>query len=304
MLALTGQVFAASALYARISAPQSPTNQTDLSINVVVLNQNQAPVISVQCYWRKSGGSWNALGSAINVIAGGNNTANCQTGSNEIHDDGTYEFYASVNDGANTFNTQTVSVNFTRSGPGTPTNYGKDKPSSCTYQIKFKTADDGGKTAKVEIYRSTNTAFVADGSTKIATIGIGSNQDGSYNDNVPDCNANYYYAVRAFDSAGNGSGVVGDSETKTVVSTTTTGTAQPGAIPAGTGGNILGVETAGAPTGPSGAILGEEASGSPTPAGAYTPPTPNLFTGKNLGWGALGIAGILLVVWLLRKKQD
>lgn len=304
MLAFVGQVFAANPLHARISAPYSPTNQTDLSINVVVLDQNQSPSISVQCFWRKSGGPWNALGAVHTVTPGGNNTANCKTSSNEIHDDGTYDFYASVTDGTNGMDTQVVSVNFTRSGPGTPTNYSKDKTTSCNYKISFRTADDGGKTVKVEVYRSTNTSFSADSGTKIGQVSIGSNTDGSYNDNVPDCNATYYYAVRAFDSAGNGSGVVGDSQTVTVTTTTTGAAGAAGAIPAGTGGNILGIGTPDGSTGASGAILGE-ASGSPTPTQEpYIPPTPNLLAVKNLGLGAAAIAVILLGVWLLRRKQN
>jgi len=301
MLIFTGTVYAANPLYAQIEAPKSPTNQTDMTINVVVLDQNQVPSITVQCFWRKGGGGWNALGNSINVIPGGNNTANCQTGSNEVHDDGTYDFYASVTDGTNGMDTQIVSVNFTRSGPGTPTNYSKDKPTSCTYKISFHTADDSGKTVKVEVYRSTNTSFSADGSTKIGTVSIGSNLDGNYTDNVPDCNTTYYYAIRAFDSAGNGSGLVGDSETHTIITTTTAPPAGGGAIPAGTGGNVLGAaqgELEGA-TGATGAVLGEASpSAIPTASPTATPtptPKPTLFTGRNVGIGG----GLLIVLILL-----
>lgn len=304
VFAFTGQVHAASQLYAKISAPQSPSNRTDLSINVVVLDQNQVPSISVQCYWRKNGGSWNTLGAVINVIPGGNNTANCKTSSSEVNEDATYDFYAHVS-GSESMDTQTVGVTVNTSKPGTPTNYSKEKPTSCTYKISFKTADDAGKTVKVEIYRSTNTSFTADNGTKVGQVAIGSNTDGFYNDNVPDCGTNYYYAIRAFDAAGNGSDVVGDSQTVTILPTTTGASGAAGAIPAGTGGNILGAEASEGPTGPSGAILGDEASeaASPTPE-AYTPPTPNVFNVRNVSIGVGAFMVILLALWLRNRKNN
>jgi len=88
----------------------------------------------------------------------------------------------------------------------------------------FRTADDGGKTTRVEVYRSENTSFTADSGSRRTTISIGSNQNGSYNDIVGDCNKTYFYVLRAFDSADNGSGLVGDSVTVTTTTTTTTGT--------------------------------------------------------------------------------
>lgn len=306
-LFFAGAVYAASPLQAQIEAPKSPTNQTDIAINVVVLDQNQVPSISVQCFWQKNGGPWNALGNVITVIPGGNNTANCQTSSNEISEDATYSFYATVNDGTNGMNTQTVSTNFTRSGPGTPTNYSKSQPTSCSNKISFHTADDGGKTVKVEVYRSTSTSFGADGSTKIGTVSIGSNLDGNYTDNVPDCNATYFYAIRAFDSAGNGSGVVGDSQTVTVVTTTTGASGTAGAIPAGTNGNVLGASngTIEGSTGPSGGVLGEATiSGTPTPTEVTPTPTPPvaapLFNTRNVGIGGGLLVVILLLIFLFK----
>lgn len=308
LLVFVPHVYAANPLQAQIEAPKSPTNQTDMTINVVVLDQNQVPSISVQCFWRKDGGPWNALGSAITVIPGGNNTANCQTGSNEINNDGsTYDFYATANDGVNpAVTTQIVSVSYTRAGPGTPTNYSKDKTASCTYKIKFHTADDSGKTVKVEIYRSTNTTFSADGGTKIGIVSIGSNTDGSYTDNVPDCNATYYYAIRAFDSAGNGSGVVGDSQTVTVTTTTTGASGAAGAIPAGTNGNVLGASNGPltGSTGASGGVLGEASvSGTPTPEVSPTPTQAKpggVFTAKNAGIGG-GLLILLVLLFILFK---
>ncbi len=294
--------YAANPLNAQIAAPKSPTNQTDLTINVVVLDQNQVPSISVQCYWQKNGGSWNALGAAITVIPGGNNTANCQTSSNQINEDASYGFYATATDGTNNATTQTVSVNFTRNGPGTPTNYAKNK-NNCAYQISLRTADDGGKTVKVEVYRSTNTSFSADGSTKIGQISVGSNTDSSYTDNPPDCGANYYYAIRAFDAAGNGSGVVGDSQSVTVATSVSRATGTVGAIPAGTNGNVLGAETgtsAGQSAGEAG-VLGEATPSAVTPAPAQPA---NAAGNRTAAWAAGILLIVVFLVWLLRQKPS
>src|SRR6185369_9485240 len=93
------------------------------------------------------------------------------------------------------------------------TNYSKDKITACEYKIHFRSADDAGKTVKVEVYRSENKSFSADAGSRVGTVATGSNTDNDFTQSVPDCNKVYYYAVRAFDSGGNGSGVTGDSET-------------------------------------------------------------------------------------------
>jgi hypothetical protein len=147
-----------------------------------------------------------------------------------------------------------------------PSYSGKERVNVCDYKIKFHTADDGGKTVKIEVYRSENTTFDVNDGSRVDTIGIGSNTDGSSITTPPSCNKEYYFAIRAFDENGNGSGVAGDSITKTTTTTTTTtsgasGTppAAGGAIPAGTNGNVLGISNGPieSPTGPSGAILGK-----------------------------------------------
>ena len=151
---------------------------------------------------------------------------------------------------------------------------------------------------KVRIYRSENTSFSLDAGTLIATVIIGSNTDGEYTDTIAPCNKTYYYAIRAFDSAENGSGVVGDSEGHTTTTTTTTTTASgapQGAVAAGTAGNVLGEEEA---TG-TGEVMGE---GSPSAEETYTPPQPSRTVWP---WAvAAGAFGLLIVAWLRRRKQQ
>ena len=88
---------------------------------------------------------------------------------------------------------------------------------------------------KVEVYRSQNTSFNADNSTRIREFAMGSNTEMSFVDSAPgNCQNEYYYAVRAFNAYGNGSGIVGDS----LITVTTTGgtsttytTTETGALP-------------------------------------------------------------------------
>lgn len=306
------KAFASSPIWAQIQEPKSPTNQTDLNINVVVLDQNDLP-ITVQCYYQKNGGGFNTLGGPITVNPnGGNNTANCQTNSSIINDQTTYNFYATANDGVNPiFTTSTVNVVYNTSGPDTPTSYSKSRVNTCDYKISFHTANDGGKTVKVEVYRSGQTSFTADSGSRVDIVNIGSNQDGSSTTTPPTCNQDYYFAIRAFDSNGNGSGLIGDSSTVTINPPTSTGTSgtsgasgTAGAIPAGTNGNVLGASNGPieGSTGPSGGVLGEATlSGTPTEAPPTPTPTPApIFSGRNIGIGGGLLIVILLLIFLFK----
>ena len=298
-LVFAGQVFAAIPnLSARIEQPKSPTNINELDITVVTLDR-QGRAITVKCFKKgPSDGGYAQFGSDIAVTAGGN-SVNCETNGGIVNSEGTYLFYAEAYADSETATTTTVSVDYKTSGPGTPTNYSKEKPTDCTYKIKFRTADDSGKTVKVRIYRSENTSFSLDAGTLITTVIIGSNTDGEYTDTIAPCNKTYYYAIRAFDSAENGSGVVGDSEVHTTTTTTTTTTASgapQGAVAAGTAGNVLGEEEEATGTGE---VMGE---GSPSAEKTYPPPQPSRTVWP---WAVAGGAlGLLIVAWLRRRKQQ
>jgi hypothetical protein len=307
-LFIAGNVYAGS-MSIKIEQPKSPTNLTNLKINFVVLDSSSSPSdISAQCYKKSpSDGGFSTLGSAMTISAGGG-SAYCETDGSFINTTGTYQFYVS----ANGIPSDTVSVDYNTSGPGNPTNYSKSRVNTCDYKITFRTADDGGKTVKVEVYRSENTSFSADNGSRVDTITIGSNTDGTSTTTPPNCSKDYYFAVRAFDAIGNGSGLVGDSITITTTTTTTTtttgGTAGTsgtvGAIPAGTGGNVLGAAngTLEGSTGPTGAVLGEASpSGTVTPTATPTPSQkPTLFTGRNIGIGGGLLAVIILLLFLFK----
>ncbi|MEK9173807.1 MAG: hypothetical protein AAB845_00910, partial [Patescibacteria group bacterium] len=118
-----------------------------------------------------------------------------------------YQFYvtAQVGDEAPI---QSATVNVTLDGtfPGTPYNYDRDE-ATCDDKITFTTANDG-QTVKVELYRSTEKDF--DAITPITTLDIGPNQNGNITTTPPECNEDYWYAIRALDASGNASGFVAD----------------------------------------------------------------------------------------------
>ncbi len=265
-----GSSFAATSV--RLQQPASPTNRDTFNITFVALDTSPSQPVSVQCYKKgPTDGGFSAFGSVINLNNGGN-TDNCQVNSGVINQgNGTYQFYAAVTTGSTTPTSLTVSVDFNNSTPGTPVNYNKTKPDNCTYKIEFRSANDSGKTVRVVLYRSTNTTFSLDSGTQVNSVNIGSDTDGSMTDNVsPNCSTEYFYVIRAFDVYGNGSGVVGDSNVTTTVTTPTTTTpAVQGAIPVSGGaggGQVLGEETKAAEKG----VLGTE-SAKPSPSVASEP---------------------------------
>ena len=246
ILATASTVFA-SALSIRVEEPKSPTNQKNFKLGFVVLDINNNPV-SVKCEFKgPSDGSFAQFDSTQNLIAGGTSGA-CQVTYNQISPIGNYKFRAVATSDTGTEVSNEVSVDYDDSRPGKPENYGKEKISDGTFKITFKTANDA-KTVKVEVYRSDSTSFDLNGGTKVGEVALGPNQNGEFTNTVPDASKTYYFALRAFDSAGNTSDPVGDSMPSTIVTTQTTGTpGQPalGAIPVSGSGSILGeTDTAG-----------------------------------------------------------
>ena len=303
MFVLTGQVFAAD-LSIKIETPKTPSRENNLKIGFVALDIQGRPV-TVKCLKKgPSEAAFSQFGSDIVAGAGGN-SGDCQVSSSILSSQGTYEFKVNAQAGVETAESPVVSVTYATDSPGTPS-YSREQLSSCDYKIKFKTADDG-RTSKVKIYRSTETSFTADSGTEVGTVSIGPNLEGSFTNSVPDCGKNYYFAIRAFDDAGNGSGIAGDSVVTVVTKTTTTVSPSPttalaGAIPVSISqvgaGEIFGEATEG--TGVQRGILGEAtptAEISPAPAAAAEP-FGNLFSLKNI---IIGLVLIFVVYFLYRR---
>lgn len=262
MLAIFSAWFIRSSVYAagvsiRLEQPKTPTNQTEFDITFVTLDILGRDV-TVNCYKKGPTDSDFVAFGAAQTFADGGNTGVCQVTSSIINTKGTYAFKAVATADQETAE-ETVSVAYNNEGPGDPTGYSKERVNTCDYKIKFRSADDAGKTVKIEVYRSENKTFTADSGSRVDTITIGSNTEAQSITTPPTCTKEYYFAIRAFDNVGNGSNLVGDSETTVTTTTTTTTTVQPttGAIALTTPGEgaVLGTEEGIANEG---AVLGQE----------------------------------------------
>jgi len=285
---LTQAVFA-GALSIRIEEPKTPTNQNTFDVVFVTLDLNKTEDINVTC-WKQGPGDATAIQFASQTITGGGNTGVCPITSSIFTTKGDYTIKVIATTASDAPSEDSTVVTYNNEGPGDPTGYLKDRTNACDYKIKFHTADDSGKTVKVEVYRSENTSFTTGSGNRVDTITLGSNTDGQSITTPPTCNKDYYFGIRAFDSAGNGSNVVGDSIVKfttTTTATSTTGTTPivGGAIEITGGGSILGKETEGSKEG---TILGET--------------TPSAETQKPQTFGAyikkhgILIGGIILLI--------
>ncbi len=299
-------VQAASNLAIRLEEPKTPTNDSDFPVTFVVLDMVGGRDVTVSCYRQYEGGPVGSFDTA-HVMSANGNTGTCHVTSQVFSAGGTYTLTATAVAGADTAS-DSVTVTYNTDHPGDPRDYSKNRVDSCHYSIHFKTADDGGKTAKVEVYRSDSTDFTADEGHRVAEIGIGSNTQKDITDTIPDCNKNYYYALRAFNTAGNGSGIVGDEEIKSIeksssTTTTTTSTTRQGAIPVSQG-QILGVENATSPASPSPASEAGKVLGEVGEVGTENQ-TLSLFTRfPQLKW-ILGAGVIILsLVWVRRNRNQ
>lgn len=275
-----GAVYAAN-LSIRIEQPKSPTNDNSFKINFVTLD-TESRAVTVKCFKKgPSDADFVQFGSDIALPAGGN-SGDCIVDSSVMNSLGTYQFYTTAQVNSDNATSPTVTVSYKNEAPGTPYNFSKERVGTCEYKIKFKTAADNGRTHKVEIYMSSFTSFSADSGTKVGEVGIGSDQEGSFTTSAPDCNKTFYFAIRAFDDAENGSGVVGDSSTTVIIKESTTIITQTseqagvGAIPpvADQAGEILGEAAK-----TEGGVLGEATPG----AQPQTTPTQQPGLGGGLG---------------------
>ncbi len=295
-----------AAISIRLDQPKSPTNSNSFNVSFVTLDTEGTP-ITVKCFKKgPSDGGFSQFGGDTTISAGGN-SGNCPSVSSFVNTEGTYQFQAKATGSSGTAESSIISVDYKTSGPGTPTNYSKDK-AACTYTIKFKTADDSGKTSKVVLYRSESSTVEAN---EVDTKSIGSNTDSQFENTPPDCSKEYLYALRAFDTAGNSSGVVGDSIT--VASTTTTtqtlstlasaetsgeqGETIGGAIPVGEGESAVTKERAEKDGTGEKADLVEEILGEKED-------DKGLFSSRNIFLGLLVIAAVASVFVLYKRFKN
>ncbi len=285
---ISGQTVSAAAnLSVQIETPETLVQSPDFQIGFVALDI-LGRAVTVECFKNSD-----TLPFASYPLAAGGSSGNCQVNASVMPVDGDYAFYVKAiasGEGSETVESNHVNVKLVSTVPGTPYNYDRSD-ASCMNNITFTTAADAGKTVKVELYRSLSTSFAADASTFVVEQAIGSDVAGAFSVAAPGCSNDYFYALRAVNASGFGSGFVGDKDvnvdTHTVTKTKTTivetpGAAATGAIAVtGTGagaeaGQVEGAETTneetvleGEPVGGSGSVLGEMTEAAGDAAGGF-----------------------------------
>lgn len=285
----------------RLAQPDTPTNIKNQEIAFVVLDIEKRAV-TVDCYKKGPGELVADKFSTVSLSAGGSSGV-CKI---TLDGDGVYEFSATASADGQSSNSKTVSLVLNTMIPGTPRNYNRNG-GSCS--VSFTTADDGGLTSKVVMYRSKNTEFIADDSNKISEGNFGSNVDGVLTDPNENC-GDYYYVIRALSEGGIGSGFVGDEDVDTETRTRTrtirneTIVRTGGAIPIAEGEITEGAE-AGATeeVQEGGAVQGEETTGEVVEGAESEGRVAGVFDGKNKFWWIIGLIAILTAIYYGYQKS-
>ncbi|NTW45476.1 MAG: hypothetical protein HGB18_00280 [Candidatus Moranbacteria bacterium] len=289
-------------LYIRAESPESAANGSFL-MDYVTLDTDKQGGIDVSCQVKKPGASGFAtFQTAVIDNEQGGNSGQCEVGPSELADDGTYVFRVKAESGSEEALSAEYSVAYDSTLPGRPKSIDKSYVSSCINRVKLRTADDG-QTTRVEVYRSTSEDFMADASTLVHTAVVGPNATYEYDDARPSaiCGNRTYYAVRAFDDAGNASPVREEDMTETNKTTayedvTTEGsvTLKPGA------GTTVSEGTGSGETTVTGEVAGEQSgSGEGTVEGAET--TAGGF--PRWGWILVALAAYAGYRWYALRKE-
>ncbi|MEF3692319.1 MAG: LPXTG cell wall anchor domain-containing protein, partial [Candidatus Moraniibacteriota bacterium] len=311
---LTGMMFLganaeAMAPAIRLAQPDTPTEIRNQNIAFTVLDVDNRS-LTVNCYKKGPADLIWVNFSTINLPAGGSSGV-CAI---NLDSDGAYQFYAKAIAGGEESDSKIVSLSLNTAIPGTPRKYNRNG-GSCS--VSFTTADDGGLTSKVVMYRSKNTEFVADNSTKVQEGNFGSNVEGVLTDPNDNCD-DYYYAIQALSEGGIGSDFTGDEDvdvetrtrTRTVYEENIVYTGG-GAIPVNQEGAEGTVNEEAASTATEGGVTEEGAVQGEATEGALSEGAESeqgkvagMFSEKNsrYGWILIGLAVLGGVYYVMRRK--
>jgi hypothetical protein len=244
------------------------TSLSEFDITFVTMDL-QGNDITATCYYNydpvapASFDTTNPFIPSIGSDFGTGNSGACQITPVMTQFDGYYAFTVKVETATET-ETKTVNIEIDRNKPLQPVTYTKTAIDTCNNRIDFQTAADA-RTAGVDIFRSTVTSFIADDTTRVASIVIGPGASGSYTDTVPVCGTTYYYVIQAVDAYGNRSPFKGDQIVTIIDNTTGGGTTTNGGTTAGgvagEGTTAGGEEGTGAEVTPSGITIDTDENG-------------------------------------------
>ncbi len=158
--------------------------------------------ITVTAYLKKEGDSYQEVGTSTSL----SDTFTVDGGI--LSGDGLYKIYFKAVSSSETVNSDEESFTIDRQAPGPVSDYKKERKDTFVYKVCWENPDEDDFD-RVVIYRSDEQEFQADGSTQIAEVGGGKNEEKCYENGIPE-SKDYYYVLRVVDHAGNISGVVGD----------------------------------------------------------------------------------------------
>ena len=198
----------------QIEQPETPTSRTSFKIGYVALPIPAGTDIDVKCY-EETLGLFQT--DTINNFSG-----SCLVDDSIITESGTYKFYVTATLDGETDSiaeSDTVTVVVDLDKPSPVTEYSKTE-GICSYTLKFKTGDN---TSKIQIFRSSEQPFTANGDTLVEEMSVDSNKEYTYvDDSIPSCDKEYYYAIRAVDEFNNVSTMVTDDIITIILGETTT----------------------------------------------------------------------------------
>lgn len=238
------------------------------------------------------------------------NAANGNSGSVPacIDNDGAYSFRFLVTpaeEGAQP--TSSTSTIVDTIGPAAPI-YGGKTQNGTNYVLRF-TAPDTADVSTIQIFASTAKTYQAGDSTRIGLVSTSPNQQFSFAYTAPD-GAARYFAIEAFDAAGNGSPVVGDPGTVVhpLASSANGGQSSNGSAAAAiaegtttTGGQVQGATSNGTVNAPGSGKTQKNSTGSGKVLGITT-----TNSSSSVWWYIVGAIIIVLLgwyYWLLRRRK-
>jgi len=206
-------------LFVRMEEPKADWGEESFILDYVVLDTVVEEEIDVECQVSTDGVSFTTF--ETDTVAIGGDSGQCAVDSSELSQDDVYTFRVKASTGTDDATSTAYDVAYDTTRPGQPEYIGKDREGDCRNKVELKTADDG-QTESIEIYRDDSTTFDADADHLIKTVSIGPDEQYDFIDHLPNtyCGETVYYAVRAFDDAGNGSEVRAEDAVETVRVTT------------------------------------------------------------------------------------
>ncbi|OGC80552.1 hypothetical protein A3K01_03350, partial [candidate division WWE3 bacterium RIFOXYD1_FULL_43_17] len=212
---IPGKVFAETTadpfLMVRIEDPESSFNEPFKITFVVMDASGENRNLTAVCSKDGPSSGWEDFQTISDSNFNENGGTNiCNVTDAVLEGTGTYKFKVTViaEEAEGSAVTEEVTTTYDNDGPDKPKYIEVDRKSDCKYEITLKTADDS-QTDYVEVYMSDEKEFTAGPGSRIRTFDMGSNEKKTFTEEVAGerCAHRQYFAVRAFDSAGNGSDV-------------------------------------------------------------------------------------------------